>query len=88
MRIGVLLVTAIGNDSHILELDVGNRQRPAGILRVTLEVLTDRTFDINLIQQIQAAAQVQAQRHGSQTPFDEQVRRTGREGHRREVLSL
>ena len=41
-------------------------QRAAEILLVAVEQLADRAVDVHLVEQVQAAAQVEAQRHGPQ----------------------
>ena len=46
--------------------DLRRRERAAEVLLVAIEQLRDGAVDVHLVQQIEAAAQVEAERHGAQ----------------------
>ena len=73
------------NTRSIGQIDVLGGQRAAEILLVAVEQLVDGTVDVHLVKQRQAAAQVQAQRHGPQTDGAEECRRARSPHQRRDM---
>jgi hypothetical protein len=71
--------------NDIRECDLLGLQRAAHGLRVVLEHLGNGAIGVHLIQQVEAAAQVQAERHGFQAHLGEERRRAGGERQRGDV---
>ena len=61
-------------------------ERAAEVLLVGVEQLLDRAVDVHLVQQIEAAAQVEAERHGAQPQRLDPARRARRVHHRVDVF--
>ena len=75
-----------GERHDVAEDDVLRRQCAAEVLLVAVQQLADRAVEVHLVHEVQATAQVEAQRHGPQAHAAEEGRRPRRACQRRHVV--
>ena len=78
----VRLVAPHRDRARVLHRNVGGGERAARILRVALDRLGHRGVHVDLIEQVQPAAQVEPERHGPQSHGAQQLRGARRKGQR------